>query len=148
RYAVAGFTNLTQDHLDLHGSMAEYFAAKAMLFNDEHSVQRVVTLNGGAEPVWGQQLADEVPNAVTLDLGASAGARSFVQDPTWKMQSIYQTMLGHQFTLEHESGYTVTTRVGMPGKINIANAALAATMGVTVHHRAEWDPITAALQII
>ncbi|HIW47187.1 MAG TPA: UDP-N-acetylmuramoyl-L-alanyl-D-glutamate--2,6-diaminopimelate ligase [Candidatus Yaniella excrementigallinarum] len=146
RYAVAGFTNLTQDHLDLHGSMAEYFAAKAMLFNDEHSVQRVVTLNGGAEPVWGQQLADQVPNAVTLDLGPAAGAPSSVQDPTWKIQSIHQTGLGHQFTLEHESGYTVTTRVGMPGKFNIANAALAATMVFTGHDRAEWDTITAALQ--
>ena len=32
RYAVAAFTNLTQDHLDLHGTMAEYQAAKARLF--------------------------------------------------------------------------------------------------------------------
>ena len=32
RYAVAGFTNLTQDHLDFHPTMADYFAAKATLF--------------------------------------------------------------------------------------------------------------------
>lgn len=32
RYTVAGFTNLTQDHLDFHGTMENYFAAKAMLF--------------------------------------------------------------------------------------------------------------------
>src|SRR5699024_9038068 len=35
---------------------------------------------------------------------------------------------------------------GMPGKFNIANAALAATMVFTGHDRAEWDTITAALQ--
>src|SRR5699024_7715979 len=43
-------------------------------------------------------------------------------------------------------GYTVTTRVGMPGKFNIANASIAATMAFTGHDRAEWDTITAELQ--
>ena len=32
-FAIAGFTNLTQDHLDFHGDMESYFAAKAELFN-------------------------------------------------------------------------------------------------------------------
>src|SRR5207253_11432213 len=32
-FAVAVFTNLSQDHLDFHGSMEEYFAAKASLFD-------------------------------------------------------------------------------------------------------------------
>jgi len=32
-FAIAGFTNLTQDHLDFHGDMESYFAAKATLFN-------------------------------------------------------------------------------------------------------------------
>ena len=32
RFAVLVFTNLTQDHLDFHGSMEEYFAAKRALF--------------------------------------------------------------------------------------------------------------------
>lgn len=34
-FAIAGFTNLTQDHLDFHGDMESYFAAKAALFNYE-----------------------------------------------------------------------------------------------------------------
>ena len=33
RFAAAAFTNLTQDHLDYHGDMEEYFAAKALLFD-------------------------------------------------------------------------------------------------------------------
>src|SRR5699024_6880032 len=74
RYAVAGFTNLTQDHLDLHGSMDEYFAAKAELFENEHSMVQVVTVNGGAEPEWGQKLAQQLTNAITLDLGPAAVA--------------------------------------------------------------------------
>ena len=32
KYTVAGFTNLTQDHLDLHGTMEHYFESKAQLF--------------------------------------------------------------------------------------------------------------------
>jgi UDP-N-acetylmuramoyl-L-alanyl-D-glutamate--2,6-diaminopimelate ligase len=42
RYAVAVFTNLTQDHLDFHGTMEAYFRAKAMLFTPEFSDQAVV----------------------------------------------------------------------------------------------------------
>src|SRR5690625_6352675 len=69
RYGVAGFTNLTQDHLDLHGTMEAYFQAKALLFQQEHSMLQVITLNGGAEPHWGQQLAAQTPGPSPLTLG-------------------------------------------------------------------------------
>src|SRR5690625_3169104 len=71
-YGVAGFTNLTQDHLDLHGSMSEYFRAKATLFHEDHSQVRVVTLNGGAEPKWGLELAQHISYAVFRLLGKAA----------------------------------------------------------------------------
>lgn len=146
RYGVAGFTNLTQDHLDLHGSMEEYFDAKALLFADEHSVKRVVTVNGGAEPQWGQKLAQQVSGAITLDLGPAAVADSSGSETTWQINAIEPVGLGHAFTLRHESGFTVTTRVGMPGKFNIANAALAAVMVFTGHSRSWWDSIGAVLE--
>src|SRR5699024_8195525 len=59
RYGVAGFTNLTQDQHDLHGTMEHYFASKALLFNDDHSTNQVVTVNGGAEPAWGMKLSQQ-----------------------------------------------------------------------------------------
>ena len=37
RYASAAFTNLTQDHLDFHDGMEDYFAAKASLFDGVRS---------------------------------------------------------------------------------------------------------------
>src|SRR5690606_34502479 len=42
---VAGFTNFSQDHLDLHGDMETYLAAKALLFTPEHSHQGVVVID-------------------------------------------------------------------------------------------------------
>ena len=60
RFAVLVFTNLTQDHLDFHGTMDRYFAAKRALF--EQAEQAVV--NVGDE--WGRRLAAELPNALTF----------------------------------------------------------------------------------
>ena len=57
RFAVLVFTNLTQDHLDFHGTMEEYYAAKRALF--EQANRAVV--NVGDE--WGARLAAELPEA-------------------------------------------------------------------------------------
>ena len=57
RFAVLVFTNLTQDHLDFHGTMEEYFAAKRALFDQ---ADRAV-VNVGDE--WGRRLAAELPGA-------------------------------------------------------------------------------------
>jgi UDP-N-acetylmuramoyl-L-alanyl-D-glutamate--2,6-diaminopimelate ligase len=60
RFAVLLFTNLTQDHLDFHGTMEEYFAAKRALFEQaEHAV-----VNVGDD--WGRRLAAELPHATTF----------------------------------------------------------------------------------
>jgi UDP-N-acetylmuramoyl-L-alanyl-D-glutamate--2,6-diaminopimelate ligase len=60
RFAVLVFTNLTQDHLDFHGSMEEYYAAKRALFDQ---ADRAV-VNIGDE--WGRRLAAELPQAHTF----------------------------------------------------------------------------------
>lgn len=60
RFEVLVFTNLTQDHLDFHGTMEEYFAAKRALFAQaKHAV-----VNLGDE--WGRRLAAELPAAHTF----------------------------------------------------------------------------------
>ena len=59
-FAAAVFTNLTQDHLDYHPSMEDYFAAKAKLFAPER-------LQGGAvvniDDPWGERLAAQLRQA-------------------------------------------------------------------------------------
>jgi len=60
RFAVLVFTNLTQDHLDFHGSMDDYFEAKRRLF----AQAATAVLNVGDE--YGARLAAEIPGAVTF----------------------------------------------------------------------------------
>jgi UDP-N-acetylmuramoyl-L-alanyl-D-glutamate--2,6-diaminopimelate ligase len=66
-FAALVFTNLTQDHLDFHGTMDAYFAAKRALFAQ---AERAV-VNVGDD--WGRRLASELPDARTFapddDLG-------------------------------------------------------------------------------
>src|ERR687892_439227 len=66
--AVAVFTNLTQDHLDFHPTMEEYFLAKRRLFPSPLTRARVVN----ADDPYGRRLAEEVPDAVTFAIDADA----------------------------------------------------------------------------
>src|SRR5919197_2126852 len=67
RFVVLVFTNLTQDHLDFHGTMEEYFEAKRRLFGQ---AARAV-INVGDE--YGERLAATIPDAVTFRPDDSLG---------------------------------------------------------------------------
>ena len=73
RFRVLVFTNLTQDHLDFHGTMDAYFAAKRALFDQAD----IAVVNVDDE--WGRRLAAELPEAITFsgddDLGADLQLR-------------------------------------------------------------------------
>jgi UDP-N-acetylmuramoyl-L-alanyl-D-glutamate--2,6-diaminopimelate ligase len=66
RFAVLAFTNLTQDHLDFHGSMEAYFGAKRALF--EQAERAVVNVDDD----YGRRLAAELPDAITFDGSTAA----------------------------------------------------------------------------
>jgi UDP-N-acetylmuramoyl-L-alanyl-D-glutamate--2,6-diaminopimelate ligase len=67
RFVVLVFTNLTQDHLDFHGTMEDYFESKRRLFGQ---AARAV-INVGDE--FGARLAAEIPDAVTFTTGEELG---------------------------------------------------------------------------
>jgi UDP-N-acetylmuramoyl-L-alanyl-D-glutamate--2,6-diaminopimelate ligase len=71
RFAVLVFTNLTQDHLDFHGTMEEYFESKRRLFAQ---AARAV-INVGDE--YGARLASELPDAITFRPDDELGALKF-----------------------------------------------------------------------
>ncbi|MDR0347126.1 MAG: UDP-N-acetylmuramoyl-L-alanyl-D-glutamate--2,6-diaminopimelate ligase [Coriobacteriales bacterium] len=58
-FMAAAFSNLTQDHLDFHGSMEEYFEAKAALFDSPLVARRVINI----DTTYGQRLASRCEKA-------------------------------------------------------------------------------------
>ena len=62
RFSCLVFTNLSQDHLDFHGTMARYFDAKRGLFLGDGPPPAAI--NVGDE--WGRRLAAERPDALTF----------------------------------------------------------------------------------
>ncbi|MFW0771627.1 UDP-N-acetylmuramoyl-L-alanyl-D-glutamate--2,6-diaminopimelate ligase [Paenarthrobacter nitroguajacolicus] len=121
-FDVAGFTNLTQDHLDLHGSMEEYFRTKAELFTAGRARRAVITVDDD----WGRKLADtaDIP-VTTLSTKPLDGGHA---NADWTVASITARGLGSEFELRHADGRTVSVHTGLPGDFNVANAALAALM--------------------
>ncbi|MEK6273822.1 MAG: UDP-N-acetylmuramoyl-L-alanyl-D-glutamate--2,6-diaminopimelate ligase [Actinomycetota bacterium] len=67
RFASLAFTNLTQDHLDLHGTMDAYFEAKRRLFVEGRPP---AAINVG--DAWGRRLAEERPDALTYGFADDA----------------------------------------------------------------------------
>ncbi|MDQ0801643.1 UDP-N-acetylmuramoyl-L-alanyl-D-glutamate--2,6-diaminopimelate ligase [Arthrobacter sp. SLBN-112] len=120
-FDVAGFTNLTQDHLDLHHSMDGYFATKAELFTPGRARRAVVTV----DDEWGRQLAGnaQVP-VTTLSTGGHTPA-------DWTVTASSPRGLGTDFTLTGPAGAVLNVHTGLPGGFNVANAALAALMVLT-----------------
>ena len=72
RYRVAIFTNLTQDHLDYHASMEEYFEAKARLFTPAFADHAVVN----ADSAEGRRLLDAGLTTTTYGLDPGADVRA------------------------------------------------------------------------
>jgi UDP-N-acetylmuramoyl-L-alanyl-D-glutamate--2,6-diaminopimelate ligase len=68
RFRVLVFTNLAHEHLDFHGTMEDYFAAKRRLFEQAD----VAVVNAGNE--WGRRLASQLPDAVTFDASTALDA--------------------------------------------------------------------------
>ncbi|MET4622557.1 UDP-N-acetylmuramoyl-L-alanyl-D-glutamate--2,6-diaminopimelate ligase [Arthrobacter sp. 2762] len=118
-FDVAGFTNLTQDHLDLHGSMEEYFRTKAELFTAGRARQAVVMV----DDEWGRNLARTADIPVTTLTATTGGSRA-----DWSVASTTARGLGTDFELRHTDGRVLRVHTGLPGDFNVANAALATIM--------------------
>ncbi|MGH8885364.1 MAG: UDP-N-acetylmuramoyl-L-alanyl-D-glutamate--2,6-diaminopimelate ligase [Egibacteraceae bacterium] len=123
-FAAAVFTNLTQDHLDFHGHLEDYYAAKARLFHPEYTRVGVVNVD---DP-WGRRLATAAPVAVlrVSPSGAAADADVAALD-------VEAGRVGSTLTVAC-AGERVRLRVRLPGRFNVANAlcALAAAHAVGV----------------
>ncbi|MGX5359517.1 UDP-N-acetylmuramoyl-L-alanyl-D-glutamate--2,6-diaminopimelate ligase [Kocuria sp. KH4] len=137
RFDVAGFTNLTQDHLDLHGSMEEYFSVKARLFTPGRTGRAVVVLQD-EDDVWGARMAAHARAQLGADRVDTIALRGDVAEDRdagperhgadWTLTALSRRGIGHSFTLVHRDGRSLRVATGLPGDFNVANAALAVVM--------------------
>jgi UDP-N-acetylmuramoyl-L-alanyl-D-glutamate--2,6-diaminopimelate ligase len=134
RFAAAIFTNLTQDHLDFHDTMEDYFQAKRRLF-----VAPVDEFKPGVAVVnlddpYGRRLAEEIEGAVTFAIDTDADYRA---------HDVRVDLNGSRFRLSTPGGER-SLSLPLPGRFNVANglAALAATHSLG----ADLDTLVHALE--
>ena len=116
-FDVAAFTNLSQDHLDFHGTMEQYYLAKAELFTPARARHAVVWMGDPA----GQRLAasTELP---TTSVGFGAAGSFDVSG-----EIIRRDQHGTELKL-HLGGESTLTEVPVVGTFNAANSLLAAAV--------------------
>lgn len=139
-FDVAGFTNLSHDHLDDYADMAEYFAAKLPLFRPDRARRGVVCLDSpsGADVV----ARAEIP-VVTVATPAIAADPDAAERADWVVEIVDERQRGTTFTLRGPGGRSLTTVVPVIGPHMAANAALAIVMLVEGGY--DWDRIVSAL---
>ncbi len=118
-WAAAIFTNLTQDHLDFHPDMDDYFAAKRLLLEAADAQGAALVVNVDDE--WGARLAAEFPRAVTIGVDSP--------DAALRATELSFGLTSSTFKLDGRS-----LQVPLPGRFNVLNAlgaiAVARALGV------------------
>lgn len=117
-YDVALFTNLSQDHLDFHASMEDYFLAKASLFTPERSRRGLVCV----DDAWGRRLAASA--AVPVETLANAGPDDADPGSHWVVHRDGEDPAA--FRLTGPAGVDLHLRSNLPGDFNVTNTAMAA----------------------
>jgi UDP-N-acetylmuramoyl-L-alanyl-D-glutamate--2,6-diaminopimelate ligase len=111
-YDVAVFTNLSQDHLDFHDGMADYFAAKAELFTPRYARAGVVNIDDS----YGRELASHA--AIEITTFSPAGR----QTADWRAVDVRSGADGSTFRVIGPGGVEADASVALPGQFNVANA--------------------------
>jgi UDP-N-acetylmuramoyl-L-alanyl-D-glutamate--2,6-diaminopimelate ligase len=114
-FEVAVFTNLSQDHLDFHRDMEDYFAAKAELFTPRYSRSAVINLDDPR----GRRLAADSAIPVTTFSAAGLGAAD------WRAADVRCGADGSTFTVIGPGGVEADASVTLPGPFNVENALAA-----------------------
>ncbi|WP_308491433.1 Mur ligase family protein [Microbacterium terrisoli] len=137
-FDVAGFTNLSHDHLDDYADMHEYFEAKVPLFRADRSRRAVVCLDSpsGADVVARSEVP--VTTVITPAIAADPDAEA-----DWTVEILQERQDGTTFTLRHRDGRTLTTVVPTIGRHMAANAGLAIVMILESGYA--WEALVQAL---
>ena len=128
-FAVVGFTNLSQDHLDFHKTMEEYFLAKSKLFTFEYSDLAVINI----DDAYGLRLA-----ALT-ELPVVALSRTNTK-ATWHFASITRNHGGASVAIRGSGGVLIEGKTTLHGGFNYDNLLMA----VAIATESGIDPLDIA----
>lgn len=119
-YATAVFTNLTQDHLDYHGTMDHYFAAKKLLFDNLPASGYAVT-NG--DDAWGLKIVRDSKGPV-LTYGVT-------RDAAVRAKNISLSIDTTKFVVEHQREETAIES-HLVGRFNVYNLLATCSVGISL----------------
>jgi len=128
-FAVVGFTNLSQDHLDFHKNMEEYFSAKAKLFTFEYADLAVINIDDS----YGKRLAEitQLPFVTLSRLDTKAN---------WHYSSITSDYVGASVSIRGAGGILIEGKTQLHGGYNYDNLLMAIAIAI----ESGIDPIDVA----
>jgi UDP-N-acetylmuramoyl-L-alanyl-D-glutamate--2,6-diaminopimelate ligase len=113
-YKVVAFSNLTQDHLDYHKSMEQYFNAKAKLFTSEYAQAAVINIDDS----YGKRLYEisKITNKTVSRKDANAD---------WHFSKIESLNDGYNVEISEKNGELISGNFNLIGEHNLDNLLLA-----------------------
>ncbi|MGI0482492.1 UDP-N-acetylmuramoyl-L-alanyl-D-glutamate--2,6-diaminopimelate ligase [Geminocystis sp. CENA526] len=133
QFDVAVFTNLTQDHLDYHKDMEDYFSAKALLFSADY-LQGTAIIN--YDDAYGQRLIKSLPaDKVWTYSVTNSEADLYTSDLTYQANGVKGLLHTPEGSIEFTSP--------LVGQFNLAN--LLASVGAVLKLGVSLEVITASL---
>ena len=132
-FELSVFTNLTQDHLDYHADMEEYFAAKALLFNPDY-LKGLAVIN--LDDAYGKRLIQALPEAKVWSYSTQdSRADLWMSDLSYGADSVSGVL--------HTPKGDTQFMSPLVGQFNLEN--LLAAVGAVLHLGLDLDAIAAAL---
>jgi len=119
RYDVAVFTNLSQDHLDFHADLHDYFETKARLFTPEFAKVAVVNRDDS----FGRTLIDRITEQGAIPVTTFSATGDTAAD--WYATDVVLEAGGSRFRVVGPGGMAMDASVRLPGPFNVANAMAA-----------------------
>ena len=126
RFAAAGFTNLSQDHLDFHGTMENYYQAKRGLFEANIAERAFINIDNE----YGLRLSREI-SIPTSTLSLSN------KKATWHFDSMIHSTGGWELSIRGEGGVLIEGHFNLLGEHNLENLLLA----VAIAFNSGVDPL-------
>ena len=126
RFSAAGFTNLSQDHLDFHGTMENYYQAKRALFEANIAERAFINIDNE----YGLRLSREI-SIPTSTLSLSN------KKATWHFDSMIHSTGGWELSIRGEGGVLIEGHFNLLGEHNLENLLLA----VAIAFNSGVDPL-------